>query len=93
VDRESEARAIAQSARHTRTKLPRSVWIVAIVVAALCVGVFVIGVLVGGTGGGATAPRKPDTGDAGGFWLGLTIGIGAGIAIGSTLALRKRDRE
>lgn len=107
MDREAAARAIAETAKRTRKPLPRGLWIVAIVVAVVCVGALAIawfgqdgsaavtahavrpGVPLSHAPPGMDVPAHITIG--GGFGIGLLIGVGAGIVIGSLIALRRRD--
>ena len=68
-------------------------WIAAIVVAVICVSGLVYGLV---TDWDTPAEKLPSRGEraprGSGFGAGLMIGIGAGIAVGSLIAIRrKRD--
>jgi hypothetical protein len=71
-------------------KPSRRLWIAAIAVSVVCVAGLVYGLATDWN----TPPAKPlaatqaPTGS--GFGLGLLIGVGAGVVLGSLLALRKR---
>jgi hypothetical protein len=72
-------------------KPSRQVWIAAIVVSVICV----VGLVYALVTDWNTAPDRSLGGPAAqtggsGFGLGLVVGIGAGIVIGSLLAIRKR---
>ena len=71
----------------------RRLWIFALVVSALCVGGLVYALIVERD---TPAERRSTTGPVtsggnGGFGLGVLVGVGAGVVIGSLIALRKRD--
>lgn len=71
----------------------RKLWIAALVVSAICVAGLVYGLVTEWN----TAPEKPleradrPAATGSGFGLGVIVGIGAGIVIGSLIALKKRD--
>ncbi len=88
MDREQAAREIAGKGAKLRVPVPRSTWIAAVVIAAVCAGAFAIGWF--------TAPKRepgarpsvsqPSTS---GFALGGLVGLAAGIAIGYGIARRR----
>ena len=91
-DVEAKARAIVLAARGARRSLPRWIWITSLVVTVLGVAALAIAWLQERD----TAPLRPLEHHAveheSGLWLGLLVGLGLGIAIGSVMALRrKRD--
>jgi hypothetical protein len=73
-------------------KPSRRLWIVAIAVSLVCVGGLAYALLVDWnsepTQGLPSAQRAASSGS--GFTLGIVIGIGAGVVIGTLLATRKR---
>ena len=89
---EAELEALLASARATRKKPSRGMWIAALVVSVICV----IGLSYGLITNWDVEPEKgaikaaSRTGGSG-FGLGIMIGLAAGIALGSLLALRKRQ--
>ncbi|HEX5061355.1 MAG TPA: LPXTG cell wall anchor domain-containing protein [Kofleriaceae bacterium] len=89
---EAELDALLADARATRKKPTRAMWIAALVVSLLCV----IGLAYGLITSWDVEPEKgaikaaAQTGGSG-FGLGVMIGLAAGIALGSLLALRKRQ--
>jgi hypothetical protein len=73
-------------------KPSRRLWIVAVVVSALCVGGLVYALIVERD---TPAELRSTTGPVrsggnSGFALGVLVGVGAGIVIGSMIALRRR---
>lgn len=72
----------------------RQLWIAAIVVSVICVGALAWGVLNywDEPARKTLEPSAPSTSSEGGsgFGLGLMIGLGAGIVVGSLIALRAR---
>jgi hypothetical protein len=71
----------------------RRLWIVAIIVSVLCVGGLVYALIVErDTPAEMRSTKGPvASGGNGGFALGALVGVGAGIVIGSLIALRKRS--
>jgi hypothetical protein len=71
----------------------RRLWIFALVVSVLCVGGLVYALIVERD---TPAERRSTTGPvtsgggSSGFGLGVLVGVGAGIVIGSLIALRRR---
>jgi uncharacterized membrane-anchored protein len=88
---EAKARAIVLAARAERRPLPRGVWITAIVVSVTCAA----GLAIAWIEERDTVSTKPldhravESGS--GMWLGVLVGLALGIAIGSVLALRRRE--
>ena len=74
-------------------KPSRRLWIFALVVSALCVGGLVYALIVErDTPAETRSISGPVTsGGSSGFGLGVLVGIGAGIVIGSLIALRKKS--
>jgi len=72
-------------------KPSRRVWIAAIVVSVVCVAGLAYGILSDWDTPAVKSPgeRRPVSGS--GFSLGLLVGLGAGVVLGSLIALRKRD--
>ncbi|HTR51627.1 MAG TPA: hypothetical protein VMJ10_13020 [Kofleriaceae bacterium] len=91
-DREAAARAIADAAKRTRKPLPRGLWIASLVVAVVCTVALAIGYLFSDPKPDARRPT-PEPPTSNGFTIGLVIGLGSGIAIGSVMALRTRKRD
>jgi len=93
-DREAAARAIAEAAKRTRRPLPRGLWIASLVVSAVCVIAFAVVFLFSDSDPRpeARGPRSAVPA-SNGFSIGLVIGLGSGIAIGSVMALRTRKRD
>ena len=92
VPTEAEVQALLATAEATRKKPGRGMWIVAIVLAVVCVGALAYGLVTYWDEPAEETPSQVARGgrSGGGFVLGLVIGVAAGIAIGSALALRKR---
>jgi hypothetical protein len=93
MDREAAARAIADEAKRVRGRPSRGLWLAALLVSAVCVG----GLAIGWLGhrdepGSAHAPRAQAPATGGGFSLGLVVGLGAGVVIGSLMAARRRGQ-
>lgn len=88
-DTEAKARAIEQGARQ-RKPLPRSIWILSIVVSVTCIA----GLAIAWIEDRHTVALKPLDRPApvisSGLWIGLLVGLGLGIAIGSILATRAK---
>ena len=89
-DVEAKARAIVVAARGDRRPWPRWIWITSLVLSVLCV----VALAIAWYQDRNTAPLKPLERRAveheSGLWLGLLVGLGLGIAIGSVLALRQK---
>jgi hypothetical protein len=90
---EAEVRALMAVASGTRKRPSRGLWIVALVVSAICVGLFAYGIVKhwDEPPEEITLERKPPRQSGSGFGIGLVIGVAAGIAIGSVLAMRRRQ--
>lgn len=74
-----------------RPKHPRALWIAAIAVSIVCVAGLAYGLVTEWhTEPDRQLVRTEGRAGNGGFGLGVLVGIGGGIAIGSLLALRKR---
>jgi hypothetical protein len=71
----------------------RKLWIVAVVVSVLCVGGLVYALIVErdtpADHRSVTGPVKSTS--SSGFGLGVVVGVGAGIVIGSLIALRRKQ--
>ena len=66
-------------------------WIAALVVSVVCVAGLAYGLITDwNTPAAHTAPRGGSV-TGSGFSLGLLVGLGAGIILGSLIALKKRD--
>ncbi|MEO8843114.1 MAG: hypothetical protein ABI591_33930 [Kofleriaceae bacterium] len=89
-DVEAKARAIVLAARGERRPLPRWIWTTSLVLSVLCVAALAIAWFEDRN----TAPLRPLDHHAvehqSGLWLGLLVGLGLGIAIGSVMALRHK---
>lgn len=74
-------------------KPSRRMWIAAITVAVVCVaGLAYAFIAEWNTEPDSTvAPAERQATGGSGFTLGLVVGIGAGVVLGSLIALRKRD--
>jgi hypothetical protein len=69
--------------------VPRKLWILAIVVSVVLVAALAYALIVDwDTPVQKQLPRAQS--DSSGFGLGLLVGLGAGVVLGSLLALRKR---
>jgi len=94
IDPEVEARArkIELSARATRKPLSRGVWIAALVVSMVSVaGLAIAWWQDHDTVSTTPLARHPSAeGGGGDMWVGVLVGLGVGIAIGSLLALKKK---
>jgi hypothetical protein len=92
---EAEVEALLATAKATRKRPTRNMWLAALVISLACVVGLAYGLITSWD-----APPDPraaksaaETGSGNrGFGLGLMLGLAAGIAIGSALALRRRDR-
>ena len=92
IDPEVEARArlIERSARATRKPLSRGVWIAALVVSVVSLaGLAIAWWQDHDTVSTTPLARQPSAG-GGGMWVGVLVGLGVGIAIGSLIALKKK---
>jgi hypothetical protein len=91
-DAEAKAREIVLAAQAQRKRLPRSVWIAALVIGALCAGA----VAIAWWQERDTVSNHPLTRapvQSSGLGMGLLLGLGIGVAIGAIAALRaRRDR-
>lgn len=73
-------------------KPSRTLWIAAIVVSLICIGGLAYGLVMDwNTPPDRTLPSRPAQATGSGFGLGLIVGIGAGVVLGSLIALRKRS--
>lgn len=89
VDRETRLREISDAARQGRKRPPRALWIAALALFAVCVG----GLAIAWYMERDTPPlhRLPAAQTSStGFGIGLVIGAGVGIALGSLLVLRRK---
>jgi hypothetical protein len=91
VDREQAAREIAREGAKLRARVPRSTWIAALAIAALCAGALAIGWAIAPSRKPDAAPSVSHESTSTGFALGGLVGLGAGIAIGYGIA-RRRSR-
>jgi hypothetical protein len=97
VSRRIGVRARTHSKKQARTLLvigppSKRMWIAAIVVAVICVSGLVYGLVVDWNTPPDKLPTRSERSGGNGYGAGLMIGIGAGIAIGSLIAIRrKRD--
>ena len=91
---QSEVDELLAAARATRKRPSRTMWIAALVVSVLCVAGLAYALI---TDWNAEPDRqtikKVSRSTGGGFTAGLVIGIGAGIAIGSLIAVRRRQAD
>jgi ABC-type nitrate/sulfonate/bicarbonate transport system permease component len=88
-DVEARAREIVLAAKAQRRPLPRGVWIASFVVSIACViGLAIAWLQDRNTPADRSLDHRPPPHDSG-LWLGLLVGIGLGIAIGSVLAARR----
>jgi hypothetical protein len=70
----------------------RQLWLAAAVVSLICIGALAWALINDwNTPPESTTIKREGTGGGSGFGLGLMIGLGVGIALGSVLALRKRQ--
>jgi len=86
-DAEAKARAIEQAARQ-RKPLPRSLWLAAIVISVGCVIALAIAWIQDRDTVALKHLDEHSPTASSGLWLGLLVGLGLGIAIGSVLAVR-----
>ncbi|HEY5950345.1 MAG TPA: hypothetical protein VIV40_32865 [Kofleriaceae bacterium] len=95
---EAEVQALLASAEAARKRPSRGLWMFAIIVSVICVAGLAYGLITSWhevpqattlkpDGSAVTRPREITSG---GLGLGLVIGLGAGIVIGSLLALRRQ---
>ena len=90
VDREARLREIADEAKRDRKRPPRGMWIAAIALSVVCVvGLAIAWIQDHDTPALKHLPAGHDGGESG-LGLGLLIGAGVGIAVGSLIALRRR---
>jgi hypothetical protein len=67
-------------------------WIAALVVSIVCLAGLAYGLVTDwNTPVKHTVPSAKAIATGSGFWLGLLVGLGAGIVLGSLIALKKRD--
>jgi hypothetical protein len=89
---QSEVDVLLAAARATRKRPSRTMWIAALVVSVLCVAGLAYAMITDRNAEPERAAMKDVKRTSGsGFTLGLVIGIGAGIAIGSLIAVRRRQ--
>jgi len=74
-------------------KPPRRLWIAAIALSVLCVGGLAYALLAewNTEPSKELEPARHAASGGGGFTLGIVVGIGAGIVLGSLLATRRRN--
>jgi len=73
-------------------KPSRTLWIAAIVVSVVCIGGLAYGVITDwNTPPERTLPSRPVQPSGSGFGLGLLVGVGAGVVLGSLIAIRKKQ--
>jgi hypothetical protein len=73
-------------------KPSRTLWLAAILVSVVCVGGLAYGLVTSWDAEpDRTLPDREPATRSSGFGLGLLVGIGAGIVIGSLLAIRRRS--
>jgi uncharacterized membrane-anchored protein len=91
-DVEAKAREIVLAARAERRPWPRSIWITSLVLSVLSVVALTIAWLQDRNTVALKPLERRAVEHESGLWLGLLVGLGLGIAIGSVMALRrKRD--
>ena len=89
-DAERRAREIVLAVRERRT-LPRGVWVAALAISLLgVVGISIAWWQDHGTVALKSLERHAVEQHQSGLWLGLLVGLGLGIAIGSVMALKKK---
>jgi hypothetical protein len=95
VPDEAEIQALRANAEGARKKPSRGLWIVSLLASSICVAALVYGLVAYRDAEPTPVQDAPvevqRSVGGGGFALGLLIGIGAGIAIGSLLAVRRRQ--
>jgi hypothetical protein len=89
-DVEARARAIELAARAGRKPLPRGVWIAALVVSVVSVAGLAIAWWQDHDTVSTTPLARHPSAEGGGMWVGVLVGLGVGIAIGSLFALKKK---
>lgn len=89
-DVEARARAIELAARAGRKPLPRGVWIAALVVSVVSVTGLAIAWWQDHDTVSTTPLERHPSAEGGGMWVGVLVGLGVGIAIGSLFALKKK---
>jgi hypothetical protein len=73
-------------------KPSRTLWIAAILVSLVCVGGLAYGVITDwNTPPDRTLASRPAQQSGSGFGLGLLVGVGAGVVLGSLIALRRKQ--
>jgi hypothetical protein len=89
---DAEVEALLASAKATRKRPSRGMWIAALAISVACVVGLGYGLVTHWDEPAETSVTKqaPRSG-TGSFSLGLMIGLGVGVALGSLLALRKRS--
>lgn len=90
MGRDDDIESIVEAGRRTRMATPRWLWIMAVVVGAVCALGFAIAMLGEGESPDHTIARRAD--GAAGFGTGLVIGVAAGIVIGVSIA-RQRNHS
>jgi hypothetical protein len=90
---DAEVEALLAAAKATRKRPSRGLWIAALVLSVASVIGLGYGLVTNWDEPADTAVTKSPPRAGSGFTLGLMIGLGVGVAIGSLLALRKRTES